>query len=122
MKKLLLVLTVLSLVGCISDPSAVEVSNANYGAMPNKASLEADIKAYQEGRLKDPYSAKYNFSELHKGWCKFGGRVNYGWIVDYTLNAKNGFGGYVGEKPQFVFVKDGRMYHPEYFLRGNCSK
>lgn len=122
MKKIFLILTLSSLAGCVSDPSLVEVSNANYGEMPSKQLYEKKVKAYQETRLKDPDSAKYHFLEPHKGWCKFNGKVNYGWIIDYTLNAKNSFGGYVGAKPQFAFVKDGVAYHQEYFMRDSCSK
>ncbi|MGP9420775.1 hypothetical protein ACT3RT_17475 [Ewingella sp. AOP9-I1-14] len=122
MKKILLVIAVSFLAGCVSNPNPVEVSNADYGVKPSKELYELKIKSYQEERLKDPDSAKYHFGEPHKGWCKFNGMVNYGWIIDYSLNAKNSYGGYVGAKPQFAFIKNETAYHMEYFLRGNCSK
>lgn len=121
MKKLLCLISFSVLAGCVSNPTAIEVNNGDYGAAPSKELYEAKIKSYQEERLKDPDSAKYRFSEPHKGWCKFDGKVNYGWIVDYTLNAKNSYGGYVGQKPQFAFVKNGTAYHMDYYMRTNCS-
>lgn len=121
MKKLLCLISLSVLAGCVSNPTAMEINNGDYGAVPNKELYEAKIKSYQEARLKDPDSAKYRFSEPHKGWCKFDGKVNYGWIIDYTLNAKNSYGGYVGQKPQFAFVKNGTAYHMDYYMRTNCS-
>lgn len=121
MKKLLCLISLSVLAGCVSNPTSMEINNGDYGAAPSKELYEAKIKSYQEQRLKDPDSAKYRFSEPHKGWCKFDGKVNYGWIVDYTLNAKNSFGGYVGQKPQFAFVKNGTAYHMDYYMRTNCS-
>ena len=36
------------LAGCVSNPTAVEVSNADYGSMPTKELYESKIKNYQE--------------------------------------------------------------------------
>lgn len=116
-----LAVSITFLCGCVSNPTLSEVNNADYGPMPSKELYEGKIRSYQESNLKDPDSAKYNFSEPHKGWCKFNGEVNYGWIVDYTLNAKNSYGGYVGAKPQFSFIKNTKAYHPEYFMRDMCG-
>ena len=88
MKKILAVTVVLLLSGCVTPPTNIEVQNADYGEKPSKELYESKVKAYQEGQLKDPMSAVYSFSEPRKGWCIFNSKVNFGWIVDYTLNAK----------------------------------
>ena len=60
-------------------------------------------------RLKDPYSARYDFNEPFKGWCKSGFTTYYGWLVPFTLNAKNSYGGYVVEEKLFVLDSDGNV-------------
>ena len=67
------------------------------------------------GRLKDPYSAVYRFGPAQKGYVKdgvfVGGKIHYGWIVPVWINAKNGFGGYVGAQLFYVmfFAENGNV-------------
>ncbi len=121
MRKLFLIAAVVILSGCLSNPTIVESTNADYGPQPSKELYESKIIAFQEGRLKDPESAKYQFSPPKKGWCKFNGKVNFGWIIDYKLNAKNSYGGYTGAKPQFAFIKNDTAFHMRNFMRDNCG-
>ena len=121
MKKILAVTVVLLLSGCVTPPTSIEVQNADYGEKPSKELYESKVKAYQEGQLKDPMSAVYSFSVPRKGWCIFHSKVNFGWIVDYTLNAKNSYGGYVGAKPQFTIIQNNTAWHIPYFLKDNCG-
>jgi hypothetical protein len=64
-------------------------------------------------RLKDPYSAVYRFGTPHKGMVQdgwaVGGKKYFGWIVPTWINAKNGFGGYVGEEMHPMFLFDGKV-------------
>ncbi len=65
-----------------------------------------------ETRLFDPYSAVYRFSPPYKGKV-WGGIVyggwNYGYVVPFTVNAKNRMGGYVGVRPYKAVFKDGEL-------------
>ena len=116
-----LLTSVTFLSGCVSNPTASDLNSADYGPEPSKELYEGKIKNHQETNLKDPGSARYKFAAPHKGWCKFNGKVNYGWIVDYTVNAKNSYGGYTGAKPQFALLNNTTAYHPDYFMRDACG-
>lgn len=104
MKKLSLCALIL-LVGCVSSPSKNELSNANYGELPND--YQNSIKSSVGSRLKDPYSAIYEFGTPYKGWCQSGFTTLFGWIVPFSLNAKNSYGGYTGISPNAVMFIDG---------------
>ncbi|HCD8204972.1 TPA: hypothetical protein ND709_004620, partial [Klebsiella michiganensis] len=93
-KKTAVVFTVMLLGGCVSAPDKAELSRADYGKLPDN--YQEIIKDSMSARLKDPYSARYDFNEPFKGWCKSGFTTYYGWLVPFTLNAKNSYGGYVG--------------------------
>ncbi len=65
--------------------------------------------------LFDPYSAMYRFWEPEKyvSGGKFGHRVTVG------VNAKNRFGGYVGEEVHdYMCFADGRLTEINQFARG----
>jgi hypothetical protein len=89
------------------------------GGPPSSSQIEADIKAVMKTQLFDPYSAVYEFGAPYAGkaWGgAFGGGWKYGYIVEYTVNAKNRFGGYVGAKPYTAVFQNGRLLgvKPEY--------
>ncbi|QXO52823.1 hypothetical protein [Morganella morganii] len=121
MKNILIISMALLLSACVANPAFIDVQSADYGEKPSSELYEKKVKAYQNDRLKDPMSAVYSFSEPKKGWCKFKGEVHFGWIVDYTLNAKNSYGGYVGAKPEFTFVKNDTAWHMPFYLKDNCD-
>ena len=83
-----------------------------YGAYPEN--YQQIIKDYCSQFLKDPYSAQYTFSipsadYVRKGLI-FGGAIEAaGWRVNVGLNAKNSFGGYVGETQYAFFIRDGKV-------------
>ena len=94
-------LATLTLGACATtDTSQSEAAvTYDYGIAPivNKA----DIKAYMSDQLKDSESARYRFDEPQKTVCNkgalSGGKVAWnGWVVPFTVNAKNSYGGYVG--------------------------
>ncbi len=96
----------------VSSPSLAVV---DYGPPP-PADWQQRIKEFHAHSLKDPYSAVYEFKNPpRKGWIKLLNvdlPTEYGWVVSYSLNAKNGFGGYVGAKDQLVVFNRGKMGIP----------
>lgn len=93
-----------SLAGCVSAPDKSELAKANYGELPEN--YQQQVKVTVGSRLKDPYSAVYDFKNPFKGWCKSGFTTMYGWVIPFTLNAKNSYGAYAGASPKtFMFYK-----------------
>lgn len=82
------------------------------GPPPSTAQIETDIKAAMKAQLFDPYSAVYEFQKPYAGKA-WGGLIyggwKYGYIVEYTLNAKNRFGGYVGAQPYTAVFQNGTL-------------
>jgi hypothetical protein len=110
--------------GCASgeklDPVALKA--ADYGTFPTD--YENIVKAYYQTRLKDPYSAQYRFTEPYQGYLRatpiVGGKpTKFGYIVEVYVNAKNSFGGYVGEELERLFIRNGvcvgRIYPNAWF-------
>lgn len=59
-KKTAVVFTVMLLGGCFSAPDKAELSRADYGKLPDN--YQEIIKDSMSARLKDPYSARYDFN------------------------------------------------------------
>lgn len=90
----------LLLSGCaIKKPTPAELEMADYGDSISRVQAKRLIKSYNEDYLKDPYSAKYRFGRLYKGYLftLFDGR-KFGYVIDIDMNAKNSYGAYVGYK------------------------
>jgi hypothetical protein len=108
-------LSVLALTGCQLPPPSLEQSarfeqlapNANFGEPPTD--IETKLRARFATILKDPYSAMYAIGAPFKASCndRTTGRIVWlGWAVKFTVNSKNGFGGYVGpEDYLFTFER-----------------
>lgn len=91
--------------GCATAPTVAEFESAYFGEYPGD--YEGMIKGYMAQRLKDPESARYQFLNApRKAWNGFGGR-KYGWAVCATINGKNSYGGYVGNRPSYFLLRDG---------------
>jgi hypothetical protein len=83
---------------------AVSAQEASSLPPPSNAeAMQAGLKAAFENRLKDPESARYEFSEPVRAYCRQGfmGKKppRYGWAMNFTVNAKNSYGGYTGPQP-----------------------
>jgi len=107
---LLVILCLTFLSGC-ATVSKQEAMTADFGPLP--AGYQDEIKAFISPKLKDPYSAVYDFGIPRKGAARdgliFGCGKHYGWIIPVGINAKNSFGGYTGEQ-QFIFMlSEGRV-------------
>jgi hypothetical protein len=83
-------------------------ANADYGPVPDQ--YEEITKHYFAERLKDPDSAKYSDfrppKPSHLIVNKYEKAVQYGYVVCAFVNAKNSFGGYVGKKLAWLFIRD----------------
>ena len=99
----------LILCGCATAPSQQEMAFADYGPYPDE--YQEKVKSLFAKTLRDPYSAVYEFQTPKMGYAYngliHGGGYTFGWIVQVGVNAKNGFGGYVGEQTYyFMFERD----------------
>ena len=122
MKQLGIILSLLTLAGCaVTAPPQSELSKANFGELP--VNYQELIKNDMPQRLKDPYSAQYEFSSPYKAWCQSGFSFYYGWLVPITINAKNSYGGYTGKQPKAYMINNGaaRDFTAPY-QTGGCGK
>lgn len=96
-------------VGCAGKPGGNWMgvnTQGDVGALP--ANYKETTEAHLRSQLRDPYSAVINVGEGFRGQCAIGiYGVFHGWAVPVRLNAKNGFGGYVGERTIFVWFANG---------------
>lgn len=83
-----------------------------YGPAPK--GTKQTVLSYLQGTLKDPESMKgFGVQEPKKG-SLYGGITNGfkmepQWYVCYTYNAKNSYGGYVGQKEFVMWFKNGSI-------------
>lgn len=116
------------LVGCAIAPSQQELASADYGSYPSD--YEQVIKSFMQSVLKDPESARYQFLNAPKpGWNALGSK-KYGFVVCANINAKNSYGGYVGNRMSYFMIKNGRVIDASHgdgsygdaLVQGMCTK
>jgi len=120
MKACLLMSLLLSIGACATAPSTQELAVANYGDPPSR--LEEVITLYLKETLKDPDSLKnLRIGIPRKGWTKtnYGKDVLYGHWVGFSYNAKNSYGGYVGQKTYCAFFQEN--YIRQVWSEDDCS-
>ena len=99
----------LLLSACASGPpTSEELSRADYGSPISQSDAETRAKQFLRRHLKDPGSAIYEWNPVYSGWMReapiHGGGLEFGYILDGSINAKNSFGAYVGLKAyKFIF-------------------
>ncbi|MBX9444948.1 hypothetical protein [Dickeya chrysanthemi] len=111
------VATSLVLAGCATQqpPTPIQIQTADYGTLP--ADYKKQIHAYCSFALKDPYSARYVFMTPYKGYLEEGSKlsskykVTFGWVVPVWVNAKNGFGAYMGKSKVLFMFAEGKVYN-----------
>ena len=114
----------LTVVGCVPTTNTNQpiiedvptISSASvadtYGPAPT--GTKQTVLSYLERTLKDPESIKgFGIQEPKKG-ALYGGITNGfkmepQWYVCYTLNAKNSYGGYVGQTESVMWFKNGAI-------------
>jgi hypothetical protein len=102
-------------------PSDAELSTADFG-LPPAENWREQIQSAMSGVLKDPESARYTFVAPDKAWVPLyyvekrldpDGGIHvghaYGWRVDFTVNARNAYGGYVGRESYIGFFQDKKL-------------
>ena len=87
-------------------------ADADFGTVP--VGYELAIRAYFDEVLKDPDSAIYRIGRPVRAYrnrgLAWGGQVTWrGYAVDFQMNAKNSFGGYVGFKAYTALFSEGRL-------------
>ena len=107
---LILVPIIASFISCGHMPTQAELDKADFGKYPDD--YQQTIKEYYSHQLRDPYSAQYRWikppakgfffdrDKLTDNPTKF----YYGYIVFVGINAKNAYGGYVGEQEHVVLL------------------
>lgn len=110
---LLIFLSVFLVTGCASKPTPEQIQAADYGASVYQDDAEKAVKSFFDVYLKDPESARYSFGEVYRGYMVgsvFEGRkVEGGFLLDVTVNAKNSYGGYVGAKPYKFLIRNDKL-------------
>ena len=105
---LLLFVLVLILGGCAGHVTKAQLSQADYGELsPN---YKEAIKAHMQTLFYDPESARYRYvKEPVKGYAYVPNdspKLEFGYIVESHINAKNRLGGYTGEDLYTFLVKN----------------
>lgn len=103
----------LALTGCVSLNPYDHELRVPAGPEPNRAQVDATVRAHLAASLKDPDSLKqYELLSVRKTrWMRGalnGGGSEEGWLACFSYNAKNSYGGYVGAKT------DGLIFRSEY--------
>lgn len=82
----------------------------DWGQKPDQAAAEQLAIDVLQTLLKDPYSAHYRWDEIvgTSTWNDKGPPC-YGWVLRGHINAKNSYGGYVGEKDYKFYIRNGRV-------------
>ena len=107
MKTLSIITLALLLTACGSNPTKVNRDLTD--VKPSNPQVEA--KAFLAKQLKDPSSATYRFEELRVEECRRTSIMGFPfkvWALTVYVNAKNSYGGYVGEKETKVFFSKGK--------------
>lgn len=103
----------LLLQGCAPVPTQQEINSADYGYPISQDDAVSQVKGAFGIYLKDPESARYSFGSVYKGYfvgSAFEGRkLQAGYLLDVTVNAKNSYGGYVGPKPYKFLFRNGKI-------------
>lgn len=97
--------------GCAYGPTQEQLNTADFGYEPDQAQSENLAKEFFETRLKDPDSARYQFTPVYKGWLYSdrleGCKLYAGYVLDVAVNSKNSYGGYAGWSSYRFILHDG---------------
>lgn len=103
-----------------AKPTEAELLTADYGKPQTKEQVAALLEIFTasiKSKLKDPASAQIRFLKKtnNKSWLfkwtlgKPGYKKLFGYSLCLAVNAKNSYGGYVGEVRYVALVKDGKF-------------
>lgn len=98
---------------CAPALSQQDIENANYGAPITQARARQLAESYLSQVLLDPYSAHVQFGQVYRGYFNealiYGGGARFGYILPATVNARNSFGGYVGNRRYTFYFFNGEL-------------
>ena len=94
--------------GCAGgQPSPAELASADYGIPISQAPAQKLALEFLKRYLKDPKSARIDWSPIAPGWLREapveGGGLKFGYKLTAQINEKNSDGAYMGYKP-YVFM------------------
>jgi hypothetical protein len=104
-------LACLLLLSACATTAETPTDYSDIGPAPETAAGIAMIEAAVKATLKDPDSAQFTWpNSFAQGWYQppFGTRY-YGWITCGTVNARNGYGGYVGRAAVIGVIRNGSV-------------
>jgi len=83
-----------------------------WGVQPDQEAAQAAAIEAMQTQLKDPYSAQYRWTPI-SGTSVWPDRRNdgtcRGWILKGAVNAKNSYGGYIGEREYSFYFMDQKL-------------
>lgn len=113
MKKLISLMIVSLISACASGPTQEQISNADYGQYQLAGECSSLAEERIKRSLKDPSSATFRHRDCYTGYFPkvplLGLPAQFGYVQTGTVNAKNSYGGYVGERGYQALIKDGRI-------------
>jgi len=87
----------------------VQEDRAYYGIEQSDSECQRAAMRVIGAKLKDPYSARYQFTKCEKNYFKRGDNYWFGYHIGGAVNSKNGYGGYAGQTGFEVIIQDGRV-------------
>lgn len=87
---------------------------ADYGKRPSDKEIGKLTGTFIRNHFKDPRSIQdlkfYTVQpvDVSRGLLAGGGHI-YGWQVLFSVNAKNGFGGYSGQQAMYLLIARGQV-------------
>ena len=89
-------------------PSPEDLRTADYGVYPYN--YEEIINNHLDEILFDPYSVKgLRITSPETGWYNSFGKISYGYRGKVSFNAKNRYGGYVGKRTYWYFIRNNKL-------------
>ncbi|WP_051911386.1 hypothetical protein [Methylomicrobium agile] len=119
--------TLLSL--CITACAApnFDMSKLDYG--PEPLNYKEIIMEQSKLFVNDPESIQVKWGNfplrkhfIYNRWT--GERESHGWMVCYSVNGKNAYGGYDGFSPRMTLIREGKAVYTEYDARAvkSCTQ
>lgn len=99
--------------GCAGQPTAEQIAALDYGPPISQEAAEAQAKEAISSRLKDPYTAQFQFGPVYQGYVTGsaleGRKLSPGYLMDVQVNARNSYGGYTGYTPYKFLFFNGKL-------------
>lgn len=109
--QLIFVLLIFS--SCASKPTDIELRYAYYGQSMSEEECAKIADEHISMSLKDPYSAQFKNSKCYRGYWPSVPilllPLEFGYVQDGYVNAKNAYGVYVGFRPYRTLIRDGKV-------------